>query len=183
MSSSAKIAGCVVAMFALTACFPDGLWNVGTGENQMPPGLYSAEGGQDCIWVRYDGGITEADMVGLHLGTKRVIVEIDASDDYFYSESCGTWQALPTTPFTAHPNAIVESDQDHRIGIDMAPGTWRSSGSGTCKWTRLSDWKWNVPSYDNIIDSGETDDPATVVVDASDVGFESSGCGGWYKIG
>ncbi len=170
----------LAACVALTGCYGDGIWQVGSGGGEIPPGLYSAPAGPQCHWARYQGG-NPGFVTAENWAVSRMFVEITADDDRFLSERCGPWTAPQAGAYTAHPGALVESDQNHRVGIDMMAGTWRSSGSGDCLWIRLRDWKWD---YDGtgVIASGTAPGPVSVTIAPTDVGFESVGCGGWYKV-
>lgn len=184
MTRYAKLAALGAVLLTLSACYGDGVWFVGNGgQDQIPAGIYSSPGGTDCLWGRLIGdGTQESDIVGLNSGVNRGFVQVLASDVLFYTESCGFWEAPTAAPYTVHPNAIVESNQDHRIGIDMMPGTWQSTGSGDCGWARVSSWVWDYPDFNNVIDSGFGAGPRTVTIAATDVGFESFDCGGWVKV-
>lgn len=92
----------------------------------------------------------------------------------------------PTTPTTAAPTTTtaagpktVFGDGSYRVGVDIAPGTYRSSGtSSSCYWQRLS----NFTGTDNIIANYLSDSPTTVTILPSDAGFETRRCGTWTKV-
>jgi hypothetical protein len=65
-----------------------------------------------------------------------------------------------------------------KVGEEVAPGTYRSGGGGNCYWARLSGFSGDL---DDIITNGIGKNQ-TVTIVASDVGFESSGCGTWTRI-
>lgn len=92
----------------------------------------------------------------------------------------------PTTtvpPTTLAPTTTTTKttfgDGSHRVGIDIAPGTYRSTGagSGNCYWARLS----NFTGQDDILANFLSPGPTTVTILASDAGFESRRCGTWTK--
>jgi hypothetical protein len=65
-----------------------------------------------------------------------------------------------------------------KVGEEVAPGTYRSGGGGSCYWARLSGFSGDL---DDIITNGIGRNQ-TVTISPSDVGFESSGCGTWTRI-
>jgi hypothetical protein len=70
------------------------------------------------------------------------------------------------------------SDGNYRVGIDIAAGTYRSSGTSTsCYWKRLS----NFTGENDIIANYLSNSPTTVTILASDAGFQTRSCGTWAK--
>lgn len=68
----------------------------------------------------------------------------------------------------------------HRVGSDIAPGTYRNSGgsSSTCYWARLSDFGGGVGS---IIANNLGGGQQVVTIAPTDAGFESRNCGTWSQ--
>lgn len=64
------------------------------------------------------------------------------------------------------------------VGEDIEPGVYRTDGSGTCYWARLSGLGGGLG---DIIANGLPSGPATVEISPSDAAFESSGCGEWTR--
>ena len=91
----------------------------------------------------------------------------------------------PVPPPTPEPTevpagpATTFGDGVHVVGVDIAPGTYRGSPSGSCYWARLSGFSGEL---DDIIANDNSEAPI-VTISASDVGFESSRCGTWTRIG
>jgi hypothetical protein len=84
-----------------------------------------------------------------------------------------TASALPPPPYMDH-------DGTYLVGTDIPPGLYMSggaSGSGMCRWSRLSSTGSGVAS--NIIDHGESSDAQYVAIAATDKAFESQGCQSW----
>ncbi|MFO1539111.1 MAG: hypothetical protein ACKOTZ_01500 [Chloroflexota bacterium] len=77
----------------------------------------------------------------------------------------------PTAP-TAGTGATI-GDGTWRVGVDIAPGTYRTRSAESCYWARLSGFGG---SMDEVIANGFDDGYAVVTIAAGDVGFESSGC-------
>lgn len=66
----------------------------------------------------------------------------------------------------------------HIVGQDIEPGTYQTQGSGSCYWARL---RGLSGEFGDIIANGLPSGPASVQIHASDVAFESSGCGQWTR--
>jgi TolA-binding protein len=76
-------------------------------------------------------------------------------------------------------SAATFGDGVHRVGTDIQPGTYRSSG-GDCYWARLRNFGGGLNS---IIANGLSDGgPVVVTIDPSDAGFESTRCGTWTAV-
>lgn len=89
--------------------------------------------------------------------------------------------AVPTTtvaPVPAGPRTAF-SDGTHEVGVDIAAGKYKTSGSTQCYWARLRN---NDGSLNDIIDNNIGAGPRTVTVKAGEY-FESQGCGTWTKAG
>lgn len=69
----------------------------------------------------------------------------------------------------------------HLIGEhSILPGTYQSTGAGTCYWARLSG---TTGADGEIIDSAQASGgPQTVTIQASDTAFTSMGCGEWHAV-
>ncbi len=78
-----------------------------------------------------------------------------------------TTPAQPSTPF---------GDGERRVGIDIVPGTYLTSGTDSCYWQRSSGFSGTV---DDILANDIPQGQAVVTILPSDVGFTSQGCGTW----
>lgn len=67
-----------------------------------------------------------------------------------------------------------------RVGEEVAPGTYRAPGGGSCYWERLSGFSGDL---DDIIANGVAERNVTVTIAPSDVGFHTNDCGTWTQIG
>ena len=104
------------------------------------------------------------------------IVTILPTDKGFESQNCGTWTkdlSRITTSMTTFADGM------YIVGVDIKPGTYKSSGNQGCYYARLSDF---TGSSDSIIANNNTDNPAIVTISASDKGFQSTRCGTWTLI-
>ena len=97
------------------------------------------------------------------------------SDDSATSNTANQPPEIAETP--AGPKTQFENGT-HVVGVDIAPGTYRSSRSGTCYWARLSGFGGELG---DIIGNGNNS-PQIVTITASDEAFESMGCGQWQLV-
>ena len=116
---------------------PAGTWI--TGE-EVPAGMYSAPGGDQCSWKRLSGfSGTSDDIIAEGFGEIRPIVEIAETDKGFATMDCGNWTVMalkltqtPTPSTTPVPPAqIVTVPQgwstivNDRLGYTLAvPHEW-----------------------------------------------------------
>ncbi|WP_329350544.1 hypothetical protein OG226_29570 [Streptomyces sp. NBC_01261] len=86
-----------------------------------------------------------------------------------------------TTKAAETKKATFDGDGDFRVGTDIKPGTYRTSGNtdGMCSWERAKDASGDtvsLPANDRV--SGAS----YVTVEATDKIFESSGCKDWETV-
>lgn len=127
------------------------------------------------------------------VGALKTMLGICSESDSASVDEVLRWQqvvlqgALLLCPNAPHAGLIragaegtVIQDGRHVVGVDMAPGTWRTDGSvSDCYWERST-------GGGDIIDNNFINfapDGATVTVRASDGGFTSDGCGTWTLVG
>jgi hypothetical protein len=104
------------------------------------------------------------------------IVTIKPTDAGFESQNCGTWTKDLST-ITSSKTSFGEGA--YIVGTDIEPGTYRSSGSGSCYYARLRNFTADLNS---IIANGNTETSTVVTLKPADAGFESQGCGTWTKL-
>ena len=93
----------------------------------------------------------------------------------------GPTTTVTQTVFTTPAPKIAFSDGTYRVGADIQAGTYRSTATTTnCYWKRLRGFSG---SSSDIIANYFGNGPTIVTISPTDVGFESSRCGGWEKIG
>jgi hypothetical protein len=83
------------------------------------------------------------------------------------------------TAATAATGARTFGDGTHRVGKDIAAGTYRApkvSGLLGCYWARLRNFSGGL---NGIIANGNESAPALVTIRPTDRGFETNGCGTW----
>lgn len=73
----------------------------------------------------------------------------------------------------------IPGDGTFRIGADIPPGTYRSVGSGSCYWARLSGLGGNSSE---IIANSAADGPQVVQIAPTDVAFKTQGCADWERV-
>jgi hypothetical protein len=176
------------ATLLLAGCFGDGVHQVGAGKDQVVPGTYSAPGVQKgsygCYWARLKDFTGSFDgIVDNGLGDARQFMTVAPTDAGVQSSGCGTWEEVTATTrsYNKTPGSAIP-DGMSRVGVDVLPGVWQSSGAPgtTCYWARLKDWTGGVDSIlGNDIGAGKR----LVTILPTDTGFDSSSCGGWTKVG
>jgi hypothetical protein len=165
--------GSTCASFALpttaVAAFGDGIFKVGTGG--IAPGTYRSNGSVNCYWARLLD-LTVQEVLTNRAGSGPSLVTILPTDGAFTSTGCGAWVLnAPAVP-TASPGPGV-----WRVGVDIQPGTYQSSGGDACFWARLYGFQGNSQLESNVAFG-----PTTVVIRAGDLGFESNRCGTWTRV-
>ena len=189
-------------VFEVTAplsAIPEGTWLVG---DEIPPGTYSAEGGDLCYWARLNGFSGElGDIIANNVGAGKQVAEIMSADAGFSSGGCGTWTRAtspdpiattgpaPTTTnmpspepdTTTGPTATTTSepgfgDGTWIVGTDVAPGIYAAVGGSLCYWSRLNGFGGSLGEIiANEVSAGRT----VVEIEPDDQGFETNGCGDW----
>lgn len=158
--------------------FDDGKLLVGS---DIQPGLYLTvvpSESFNCYWARLSGLSGDFNEILANNNSPsnaHLVVEITPTDVAFESTGCGRWTAYfpPTAP------ANTFTDGVWMVGLDIAPGRYRSSGpspDGNCYWARKSGVQGD---FDEILANDNQSGPTLVEIRAGDVAIESSGCGTW----
>jgi type II secretory pathway pseudopilin PulG len=79
-------------------------------------------------------------------------------------------------PTPAVNAATSFGDGLYQVGIAIQPGQYRTDGTGTCYWGKLSTGNTN-----DVIVNNYSSGPQTVTIDSPY--FESESCGTWTKVG
>ena len=160
---------------SVASSFGNGTWIVGA---DITPGTYRSAGGSNCYWERLKGfGGTLDEIIANDNASGPTIVTIAATDKGFSSARCNRWTA-DLSPITSGPTAPF-GEGTLLLNKDIAPGTWRSSGSGDCYWQRLRGFSGEL---DDIIANDNVSGPTVVTISPDDAGFSSARCGTWSKI-
>lgn len=158
--------------------FGDGTRMIGTGSGDIVPGTYRTEGTSTCYWARLSGlGGTISEIITNENPRGPDIVTIEATDKAFESKRCGTWSPAPTSG----PQNTSFGDGTWAVGIDIAPGTYKTDGSDSCYWARLS--AFGASGVSGIIANENPRGPTVVTIEPTDKGFTSRRCGTWTKTG
>lgn len=159
----------------------DGTFQVGS---DVKPGTYRSTDNTDgmCYWERAKDSSGETDSLIANdnvMGT--AYVTIKATDKIFKSNDCHGWEAIP-----AKASGTPKSEADgnggmYRIGADLAPGTYKSTGNAdddTCYWERGKD---ALHGIDSIIANENVSGNGVVTIAAGDGYFKTNGCKNWKK--
>lgn len=150
----------------------DGTWEVGA---DVEPGVYVAEGGEGCDWMRLSyvaGGAEDVIARGI---LPRPVVEIMDGDDAFKTEGCGAWTALED--YSGPEANEIPDNGIWIVGADVVPGTYEADGGELCMWQRLRAFR---PELDSVLKMG-ADPEVTIAV--GDAAFLTTDCGSWTKTG
>jgi hypothetical protein len=81
----------------------------------------------------------------------------------------------------ARKKAAFSGDGDFRVGADIKPGTYRTTGNsdGLCYWERAKDAKGQM---DSILANDNVSGTSYVTVKATDKLFKSHGCEDWEAV-
>jgi hypothetical protein len=160
--------------------FGDGTYQVNV---TVAPGTYRTRAAATgCYWERLSGfGGTFSEIIANDFLNGTAIVTIAPTDVGFRTSGCGRWysdlspiKSSPTSPITAGTYFVGAT-------LDVAPGTWQSTGGNGCYWARLRSF---TGTFSDIIANDFGNAPTIVTISPSDVGFETNaGCGQWNKIG
>ncbi|WP_169310129.1 hypothetical protein [Sanguibacter keddieii] len=154
----------------------DGIFRVGS---QISPGTYISKNPDFCYWERRSNATDDLEgIIANDIGNGQRIVTISPNDKYFSSDWCGGWKPLPTT---GTPKTSVTQDGVYAVGTQLAPGRYRALGTGDfCYYSVVSSFSGEL---DAIRINGFSAYTQEVVITSRDVGFESSNCSTWRKVG
>lgn len=177
---AARSAATAAISKAAVAFSGDGTFRVGT---QVKAGTYysTTKTSQLCYWARLSSAQGRLDDIRANdLGSGQRLMTISSSDKYVELDDCGSWYPVGS----AGPKlANISSDGVYVVGPQISAGTtWRTSAPAGCYWATFSAADGDIES---IIANDYRDARATVTVTIprNAVGFESSGCGTWKKVG
>jgi uncharacterized protein YjdB len=159
-------------------------FSFGTGTRlvsiDVPPGRYRSVNAAtgSCYWARLRNTAgTAASIIANDIGAGPRLVEIVAGDVAFESNRCGPWTEV-SGPVTTGVTAPF-SDGVYLVGVDIQPGVWRSSATGSgCYWARLR----NLRGEGDVIENFTGTSPTLVAIGPSDVAFKTNRCGTWSRV-
>jgi hypothetical protein len=76
-------------------------------------------------------------------------------------------------------NSASFGDGTFKVGTDIKPGTYQTSGSDGCYWERDRNFNGDVNS---IIANGNPSGQVVVTIQGTDKGFTSTSCGNWTRV-
>ena len=177
------VAGVVTIVALLAGCFGDGTFLVGSGKTQVAPGLYttSVAPGGFCYWARLrsTSGTPDAVITNDIVSGGRAFLLVARSDRAVESDGCGVWVPASAKSYNPTPTRMV--DGEYRVNVDVRAGTYLASGGSRCYWERRS--SWDTSNSNHILVNHYGPGQQIVTIARSDVGFGTSGCGSWTKIG
>ena len=153
--------------------FGNGVWLV---PDEVAPGTYRAAAPKGCYWARLHGPSGELrDVITTDLTAAPAVVTISPTDYGFETVGCGKW--------SSDLRRVTKSRAKFRagtyvVGMDIAPGIYRSSAAGQCSWARLGSFGGKAK---DAIETGSAVGRQQVTIVATDAGFTSEGCGTWTR--
>lgn len=153
--------------------------------SEIAPGFWRSNAGSiSCYWERdKDLNRTLDSILGNYFGNSGGLIHILSSDLIVEFNGCGTWTYLPPDyQKILQPNATsLHSDGVYMIGVDIAPGTWRTIGGySNCYWERDRD---ALGSLGDIISNYFGLAGGFITIAPTDLQVKIDGCGGTTYIG
>jgi hypothetical protein len=151
----------------------DGFYSVGS---EILPGKWESDGtGDQCYWARLDA---QQNTLGNHFGLAGGTVTVLTSDFEVQFRGCGTWHYVENADLQPLDSlSEPRADGFFTVGIEIAPGTWESDGSGSdCYWARLDDKQETIANHFGLAGGSVTILPTDYEVNFRD-------CGTWRLAG
>ena len=141
------------------------------------PGRYQAAGSDFCYWERLsEADVNDTDVILANaIVHGPVVADILDTDVAFNSSGCGMWAPYmpPAAPVdTFGPGTYV-------VGSDIVPGTYEADGGPDCYWRRLGGFS---AGFDELLAIENMTTIGQVIIEATDVGFDSVDCGTWTLV-
>jgi hypothetical protein len=159
------------------AVFGDGTRRVNV---DIPPGRYVLGSSSNCYWKRVAGfsGALEEIIANDFVISGRIVVDIAGSDAGFVSSRCGVWQQFFPSPTPAPATGFGTGT--YVVGQNIYAGLYSAPGGSSCYWKRLTGFGG---SFEEIIANDFGSVNPVVRIALSDVGFHTSDCGTWTRLG
>jgi len=145
---------------------------VGTGSGQIVPALYTTLG-DNCSWARYDAA--GHGLGGTTAFNGREFMQVFPSDVRIVTGGPCQWTQAPGWVQSVPANG----DATYRVGIEVQPGWYRSSGGANCYWGIYDSFDGSSAS---VLDGSYSPGPQLVHLLTTDAAFESRDCGVWSPI-
>jgi hypothetical protein len=159
----------------------DGAWQVPNG---VPRNTYvtTSKATKDCYWeTNTSFQFPNETMVGWGWGNGQRIMEVPAAASVVGTDQCGSWIRLADMPKAQ--KTTIAGDGVWSVAKQIVPGRYRASRdvSGRCTFGFSDDFAF---SDDSDLHYYYTYGPfVEVSLYASDVSFDSDGCGSWTRVG
>ena len=147
--------------------------------SQVAYGTYRAPDATDSCYFQVSRDLNNGvnSIITNDSASGPAVVTIARGAKLFSTQGCGDWTRRLTQVSTSR--TVIE-EGTWIVKVDVAPGTYRSTGSVGCYWERMADFTGGLHS---IIANNNTDARAIVRIAPTDRGFKSHGCGTWTRIG
>jgi hypothetical protein len=162
----------------------DGDYEVG---KDVRPGTYKTSGNTEddnCYWERAKDAKDSSDSTLANDNVEGTsYVTIKATDKIFKTQGCHDWVQVAAKAGGTPARSMKGHGGMYRVGVDIAPGTYKSTGNtadDNCYWERTKDATHSsesVKANDNVTGTG------IVTISAQDAYFTTTGCHDWKKTG
>ena len=163
----------------------DGIYFI---DSEVKPGIYRTTGRETsiygCRWQRLSGFGAEQDNIIVNYNEplgRPTIVEISSTDRGFKTQGCGKWYGASVS---VAENKVQFGDGAYIVGLDIEPGTYKSSAPWGCYWERLSGFSrlgYNGRLFGQDKELIAYSSNTIVTIQPTDKGFISDGCQSWTK--
>lgn len=157
----------------LIAPIEDGFYLIGI---DIMPGRWETTGnGAQCYWARTN---VDGDLIDNHFGIAGGTITLLESDFQIEISNCGTAVFVGDRQPVLAPDAFDSKESGfYTVGVEIAPGLWRSTGSGDgCYYARLDDKQ-------EIIANHFGNAGVTINLQPTDYEVEFNDCGTWEYLG
>lgn len=151
----------------------NGVYLVGV---DIMPGRWETTGSSEyCHWQRTSA---EGATLDTHYGASGGTITVQATDYVIQLFSCGDLIYVENRVPELAPDAYdPKGDGFYTVGIEIAPGRWRSTGSGDGCYYSLND------AYQDINENHFGESGITITVQPTDYEVEFDECGTWEYLG
>lgn len=174
--SAAGLTGVADTVTVAPFSFGNGTRLVGS---TVRPGRYRSVNSStiSCYWARLRNTTGSNDIIANDIGVGPRLLEVLSTDVALESNGCATWVEI-TGPVTSSRTAPF-TDGSYLVGIDIEPGTWQATSTGTsCYWERMRNINGTNSTLANYFGSL----PAVMTILPSDVAITVSRCGTWTRV-
>ncbi|TGA95248.1 hypothetical protein E4099_25830 [Streptomyces palmae] len=160
----------------------DGTFQVGS---DIKPGTYRTSGNgvmDGCYWERSKDASGDPDSIIANDNvTGSSYVTVKAGDKVFTTNGCKDWEEVPAKATGTPKTEMSGKGGMYRVGVDIAPGTYKSTGNtedAGCYWERAKD---ALHGIDSIAANDNATGNAVVTIAPTDAYFKTNDCTDWKK--